>query len=581
MKKTVLLSLFCFSTANAWAHSQSLEPNMSSDEKHFLSSLTSHPSTSNKHQTFNETVSGNENQNFARMGDGYRTMASEFTIGTLFQNVKSNLVPSGASYAISFQDDLSEEKLRHEMGLEVSGTVPIKEVVLSPALNYTRKAGKTRLSRTTTLIANAKLGTLKIQGNKDQGYTVANSAAHLFDEDGVLKDENIGQFYKLYGDSAVVSQELVGKLFVTVKMKFDSENVLNDFMAKVGGSVAGLMTNSDTKLIEVNAKLTYLSENIKNRTSLTLIATQLGGVPKELSALFDTPSTCSLAKLEPCQEIIKRLNEYVSKDYREQLKIDDPSTWYAESLIVAPYDTLNLVSADGKPFSVQNTLDPLKNIYISDLISRVNRDIKKEIRNHNIALDMLSSKDLAQNEVDQAKNILDVAENNYRRLKGFAAYCYSDLLFCLQNSDELLNTLVKPYETDMLNNNVGEMVARVETSYAPLSGQKHRSSNNFFKPTSMLFSGKYASFYLKLKSIDNNLVHDNYRTFDVTCDIPWYRGFDQDIIKSGHSGFTISNASFAETFNNLCEYYYDDSIYIRNPVGVSYPGMVVEIWGRD
>lgn len=586
MKKTTLLSLFCFSSANAWTPPLHLLQNTNNDpaSNNFLSPLSS-SSQSHQMNPNSSKVTGSDDQSFARLGDGYRTMATEFTVGTLFQNLKSSLVPSSGSDSISFQDDLSEEQLRREMGLKVSGTIPVEEVVVSPAVNFSRKASKTRLSRTTTLIQNVRLGTYKAKANQDQAFVVANSALRFFDENGLLKKENFGEFYKFYGDSVVVSQELVGKLFVTIKLSFDSSTVLNEFNAKVGGSISSLLTNESKddegsgKIIEFNVKLTALSEDIKKHTSLTLVATQFGGRPQNLAELFNTPSTCSLSNLGPCQSVIDKLNQYVSRGFKSQLKPQDPSTWYAERLTVAPYDSLNLMTQDGFHLYFQSPLDALSNVYFKELVNKVSRVILKEVKAHNTAVDMLRVDNLARNEYEQAENALYASENNYQKLKGFADFCYQDLQYCFANQDAILNTLVTTYPTNLLNTNLGTFVTQVNSSYMPLNGQKHRSSENFMQPENLLHSERYSNFYFKLKTVENDLVTNNNIKFDVTCDVPWYRGYDQDVMTGIFSGSVVLNDTFHSTFIDLCMY--DDSIYIRNPVGFPYPGLTVEIWGRE
>ncbi len=586
MQKEKLLSLLSLTSASAFAYTHQLPE---SSSKFILKSISPISSIQSTHPIKSFSISqhssevSNGSNIFAPIGDGYKTMASEFTAGALLQNIKSELIPHGSSFTVSFQDDLSETQLRDEMNLKVSGTVPVEGAVVSGSVDYARKAAKSNLSRTTTLVANATLGTLRLQKNKNQNYTVADSALRYFDENGSLSNENVGDFYKIYGESMVVSQELVSKVLITVKINFDSQSVLNEFTGEVGGSVANLITddNGDGLDVNVSVKLHTLNEEVKKHASLTLLATQLGGTPKNLSNLFDTPSTCSLDKLGPCQRMIHKLNEYIKDDYKNQLDHNDVNAWYAEKITVEPYDALNLVTKSGKNLSLNNSLDPLNNIYLIDLVTRVNRMIKNEIFNFDVASQMLLSSHLGEDEKSQAINAYHTAEENYKKLKGFANYCYAGLDSCLENSADLLNTLVKPYDTNLMNPQLGTLVAKVVSNFKPLWDEEERSSENFLSPAPIFQSGRYSNYYFKVKSPDNTLTVQNNSDlkFDLACDIVWYHGYDKNIVTGTSPGHTILGSTIADNYKNRCTY--NESLYIRNPYGFLMPEMVIELWGRE
>jgi hypothetical protein len=504
---------------------------------------------------------------------GFNKMGFTFT-ETCIDNSNIYYPKNIEKMVVNLSDNMKEIDFRNALNIGVSASVPVKGFEISPELKYSREASVSRLSRSTTYSAYVRLGDTKIAYDRDSKITLKPSAYSYFDANGNLKDQY--NFIKKCGDEAIISQRLSAKLLITLKLNFDTQKVLNTVEAKLG--VAQNILSIAGK-IGVNGNVKFLDEETQRGVHLNLYAVQLGGKPVDLTKILNLKNTCEISKIEECQNIIDKLNQYVSDDFNKQLDVNNPASWAVESSRTAPYDELIVLDPAGRSlgFPWVNNYD--ESIAYSKLKITVNQKISKQVDNYFIASSLLDATNLASDEKKDISEIADKSEANIDALQNFSKECYKNLVDCLNNSELKLSSMISTYDESFLKPNIGTLVAKIRSSQYPLPGQKYRSSEDFIDFRSIIDSGKYSSLYFKLKSIDNKLVEDNNVRFDLMCNKPWYKGFDQVIFSGLYPGYEILMGAVQKNYDYSCSG--NEMGYISSPRNIPYADFNVEVWGRD
>jgi hypothetical protein len=475
---------------------------------------------------------------------------------------------------INLSDNMKEADFRNALNIGVSATVPVKGFEISPELKYAREASVTRLSRSTTYFANIRLGDTKIANDRDNKITLKSSAHSYFDSNGKLNDPY--NFIKKCGDEAVISQRLSAKILITLKLNFDTQKILDSVEAKLG--VAQNILSVAGK-IGVNGNVKYLDEETKRGVHLNLYAVQLGGKPAELTKILNLRNSCELNKIEECQSIINILNQYVSDDFNKQLDVNNPESWSIESSRTVPYDELSVSNSSGRLLNFHWVNNYDESVAYSKLKITINQKISRQVDHYLIATSLLDSAHLASDEKNDISDIAYKSEANIEALQNFSKECHKNLSDCLNNSALKLNSLIATYDESFLKPNIGSLVAKIRSSQYPLSGQKYRSSEDFLDFRSIIDSGKYSSLYFKLKTIDNKLIEDNNVRFDIMCNRPWYKGFDQIIFSGLYPGYEILIGTVQKNHDNSCSG--TEMGYISSPRNIPTADFSVEVWGRE
>ena len=475
---------------------------------------------------------------------------------------------------VNLSDNMKEIEFRNTLNIGVSASVPVKGFEVSPELKYSREASVSRLSRSTTYSAYIRLGDTKIANDRDSKITLRPAAYSYFDGNGTLKDPY--NFIKKCGDEAITSQRLSAKILITLKLNFDTQKILNTVEAKLG--VAQNILSVAGKL-GVNGNVKFLDEETQRGVHLNLYAVQLGGKPAELTKILNLKNTCEISKIEECQNIIDKLNQYISDDFNKQLDVNNPASWAIESSHTVPYDELSIIDPSGKPLNFSWVSSYDDSIALGKLKINVNQNISKQVDNYLIATSLLDSSNLAADEKKDILDISDKSEANIEALQNFSKECYKNLVDCLTNSDLKLRNMISTYDESFLKPNIGTLLAKIRSSQHPLPGQKLRSSEDFLDFRSIIDSGKYSSLYFKLKSIDNKIIEDRNIRFDIMCNKPWYKGFDPVIFSGLYPSYEILIGTIQKNYDSYCSG--NEMGYISSPRNVPYADFNVEVWGRD
>lgn len=475
---------------------------------------------------------------------------------------------------INLSDNMREIDFRNALNIGVSASVPVKGFEISPEIKYAREASVSRLSRSITYSVYVRLGDAKITKDKDSKITLRPSAQSYFDDNGNLKDPY--NFIKKCGDEVVTSQRLSSKILITLKLNFDTQRILNTVETKLGAaqnilSIAGK--------IGVNGNVNFLDEETKKGMHLNLYAVQIGGNPADLTKILNLKNTCEISRVEECQNTIDKLNQYISADYSKQLDVNNPGAWAIESSRTVPYDELSVINSAEKlvGFPWVNNYD--ESVAYSKLKTTVNQEISKQVDNYYIANSLLDATDLASDEKKNISEIADKSEANIDVLQNFSKECYKNLSACLSSSKATLSNMISSYDETFLKPNIGTLVAKIRSSQNPLPGQKYRSSEDFLDFRSIIDSGKYSSLYFRLKSIDNKLLYNNSVRFDIMCNKPWYKGFDQVIFSGLYPSYEILIGAVQKNYDYSCAG--NEMGYVASPRNVPYADFIVEVWGRD
>ncbi|WP_158996905.1 hypothetical protein [Pigmentibacter ruber] len=544
--------------------------NSSMQEKDFLDyEKGSNEDSSVDEQSFIPTTGATANS----LLQGFNKMGYSFT-DTCLESDAVLYPKSIEKTAISLSDNMKEEDFRTALNVGVSATVPVKGIELSPEIKYSREAASSRLSRTTTYSVYVRLGETKVSNLKENKLTLKPFAYSYFNANGKLNDPF--NFIKKCGDEVVVAQKLSAKLLITLKLNFDSQKTLNTVEGKLGLaqnilSVAGK--------IGINTNVKYLDDETKKGMHLNLYAVQLGGNPVNLTEILSMKTSCEIAKIEECQNTINQLNKYIAEDFSKQLSPNNPDSWVVESSQTMPYDELNILDPSGKSFNfnwLENYGDSLN---YSKLKNIIHQAISREVNNYSIANSILESTNLAIDERNNLKEILDKSEINIDSLRNFSKECHKNLIECLNNYKEKISHLLLDYDESFLKPNIGSLIAKTKSGRYPLPGQQKRSSVDFLDFKSIVDSGKYSSVYFRLKTLDNKLILNQNIRFDLMCNKPWYRGFDPVIFAGVYAGYEILTNTIQANHSSLCSG--TELGYVASPRNVPYSDFIVEVWGRD
>ncbi|KAB8031823.1 hypothetical protein [Fluviispira multicolorata] len=516
----------------------------------------------------------NSDGSSAKLLQGFNKMGFLFSESCLEGG--ESVLPKGIEKSIvDFSDNLKESDFRKVLNIGISATVPVKGVDISPEIKYAREASATKLSRTTTYSVYVRYGEHKITPKEGNIYKLKAGLEDNFNNSGKL--ENAYNFIKKCGDEIITSQRLSAKILLTMKLNFDSQKVLNDFQSKIGVSVKDVLTKQER--IGINQNLKLLNEDTKKQIYLNVYGFQLGGDPTKLASVLTTKVSCRLDKIEECQPFFDRLNQYASDDFVKQLSVKDVNTWAIESSSTVEYDELNIANHNGVKLDFALTHDINTMEQLSRLKSDVSHAISKQIDNYTLANSLMNVKYLAEDEKNGIDNILTLSHTNIEMLQAFSSQCYVNLVDCLNNSSAKLTSLVSQYDETLLEPNIGELIAKIRSNNAPLSGQKERSSEDFIDFSKVIEKGKYSSFYFKVKNIDNNLIRNANARFDLKCNKPWYKGYDPVLFASIHPNYEVLTDTVTMNYNFNCAG--QEAVYVANPKDIVEKDFIVEIWGRE
>lgn len=504
-------------------------------------------------------------QGFNRMGYSFAQTCLNSSEMSYPKNIEKAVV--------NLSDNMSENDLRGALNIDFSSSVPAKGFEMSPELKFVRNASLSKLSKSTTLSVYVRMGDSKI-ANNNNSVTLKPSLNSYFDSVGNLIDPY--NFIKKCGNEVVVSQRLSARLLITLKLNFDSQQIMNVVEGKLG-AVQNILTSAGK--IAVNENLKYLDESIKKGVHLNLYAVQLGGKPSDLTKIVNLKNSCEISKVEDCEHIVNKLNQYIFDDFNKQLDVHHPENWAIESSYSMPYDELNIQNVLGKPLNFSFVKNNEKSVELNKLTTIVNQNISTQVNNYLIASSLLDSGNLIAEEKKNILEIFEKAELNINMLQNFSKECYKDVNDCVSNFETKLHNLILPYDETRLKPNFGTLLARVRSDAFPLQGQKNRSSENFLDLKTILNEGKYSKFYFKLKTIDSRLIEDTNVRFDLMCDKTWYKGYDPVLLSKLYSNYEVLIGGLQKNYNSLCGG--NEMVYIAQPKNVPYPEFIVEVWGKE
>lgn len=195
---------------------------------------------------------------------------------------------------ISFDKTLDQSTIESQSKISLSGKVNL--FVASAKLTGS-------LSR---VLSESKTSIKLIWGRSVKGKTVVLSQPSLTDDGKRALESGDPDFISLLcGDGVISEIELGANLYITAEIDFASEQMKEEMSAKIKWKVLGF---GKSKTIRDSNE--WNNEN----STIRFDGFQIGGNPRILEGILASANQlkCSLANMEPCHEVIDRLQEYTS-----------------------------------------------------------------------------------------------------------------------------------------------------------------------------------------------------------------------------------------------------------------------------
>lgn len=157
------------------------------------------------------------------------------------------------------------------------------------------------------------------------------------------KKQALDNFYRVCGDSYVTTLGHVASLYVAVQLQFASHEDNETFKANLEGPIP-LNLPGIVIALETKWKAELANRHIK--VDIKINALQEGGDIGQLGSLFVSGDStdaggsfsqiCSLENLKACEAILTKINEYIGKEFPDQVTDDN---WQKKSSVSTDFGT--------------------------------------------------------------------------------------------------------------------------------------------------------------------------------------------------------------------------------------------------
>lgn len=210
---------------------------------------------------------------------------------------------------INFDNSYNFDKITDKFNISSNFNVGIGNFQIGALFSYLKEHEETSFSESFNYFQ-------KITGNVEMYYSY--KSEDLLNDTGKKIYEN-GEnplFRILCGDRLISSYEEGAALIFSLKLVFKDSSQKSEFKTKVNFPFGNILNISPE--IEKITKKQNLGGVLK------ISGFQLGGDPTQLSRIISLKtSTCSLNKMEDCQDMIKTMIDYASNEFPKQFKNED------------------------------------------------------------------------------------------------------------------------------------------------------------------------------------------------------------------------------------------------------------------
>lgn len=244
-------------------------------------------------------IPGNHFQD-GRLGLGYNSYSQMFVPMAC---VTGDVQQIGAAHAeLEYHQDLNFEQVSRTLSLSLGWSIPLAQ--LSSEMEFIRKTASSTLSHTHSVFFKMKARSEALKAESLQ----------LTDSASALSGNGSGQVLADCGNEFVSQVDYGGALVATLRLDFASLDDKKEFNARVG-----LGYDTDKGTIKIDGSLGRISEKLKIRTRVTVVARQFGGQPAALLGILPGGvASCTLESLSPCAELFTNLVSYGQQEFQSQ-----------------------------------------------------------------------------------------------------------------------------------------------------------------------------------------------------------------------------------------------------------------------
>ena len=252
---------------------------------------------------------------------------------------------------INFDNSYTFDKITDKFNLSTNFNIGIGNFQLGSLFNYLKEHEETSYSISFNYFQ-------KITGEVEMFYSY--KPEDLLNDTGkkIYDEGNNPLFRILCGDRLISSFEEGAALIFSLKLVFKDFSQKIDFKTKINVPFGSILN--------IAPEIEKLSEKHHLGGFLKISGFQLGGDPTQLSRIISLKtSTCSLNKMDDCQDIIKTMIEYASNEFPKQFQSKDGK--WTSSLVPLGQFT--------KDFSVDEFGIKLSKSFVDDKVLKLRDDL--------------------------------------------------------------------------------------------------------------------------------------------------------------------------------------------------------------
>jgi len=331
--------------------------------------------------------------------DLFKLSCLEGTNGTATGTPTANLDLS-KSYTFS--------EVLNEMGFEANAKVKAKVFQLDTSAKFAMQRKDTSLSQTMFFTADYKMpsGVFHPTGLTKIAESIKNNSC---------------QFRNACGDEYVNQTVRGAKLYVAVSFDFNEQKYKKSFEATLGAKY---------KIVEIAAKLSTLSQDVRKAGRISISAVQVGGKVEELAKLLGGSATqnapvisCSLDNLPACEKMLNTIYQYAQNQFAAGATTQPATLGY----YTLPYTSVGVPSDKTK---------------VTDVILQARKYLVETYKNQYADLQVVRGwitsygGKMSEKQLEQVNILETLLTNNTEVLQLAGMWCLSNLDVCVAKKEK-------------------------------------------------------------------------------------------------------------------------------------------------
>ncbi|WGL60486.1 hypothetical protein QEJ31_02575 [Pigmentibacter sp. JX0631] len=439
-------------------------------------------------------------ESISLIGKGYSTIEHGIRNNCLI-NVPLKFIKDMSSH-ISFNQNYSLKEILKKINISINSEYQKNDFKLLLNPSFTQSLETSELSSSITIISSTKLGKVTIDPKKSSITVLSSTYKNL------LK-HNSSEFIKLCGNEIINSYELHSHIILNIKFHFTDLSAKKAFESKFNTefNVFEYFKLSNKENIDVNFS------SLKNNISISMTGIQLGGDAEKIHSIFN--SNCFFSNLDNCIDIFSKINNYISKEYIEQLNENDLSKWIHLNIKTTPYKSI-VSKQEGEIFNnIEKNFNEKFKLF-SDNLTNTKLEVYKKYEETKKIINSENFKHLSNNEKNLFYSEMQYYDNFFQLLNKIYDECDTSHEFteCLKNNVDLdlgnVNSKISNYKKLKMNKYLGSFFLELNDSFL---------GNKLVKISRLSEDILNNNAKIKISLLDSNHHHVENENIKIICPI--------------------------------------------------------------